>query len=746
MSSMMAAATASLSNGHTHLDFHSDILTALSTSTHSFLQPTPALHAAAVLAAKKFLDPLASSVIESQEARKLENRKKRKRLHQEDDSNRSTGEILQLREIYTDGFGISQIWEQAKRILEAAREEAERDLRTIQASQTDANQIEGNIQTKGDVKRVSFDEDGFEIGSEDVEDDLNNTVEAGMEDNEDEQEGEVKEAGDDEGILEEPEEDIEDIRDSEDVADIEQRPQTYVPDPNKLNDGFFSIDDFNKQSQFLEQQDAMGEDDNYSDEDEIDWDADPLATPLPSTTGRKKLEAEESTDSESGKGPTFGDVDLDASSEDEEDVNLDLEEGMPGLENTNDIQYADFFEPPAQKPSKTKRMRALPKTQPPPRPVGEPNSLEDIDNDIQRAISDVRRDLLDSDDEASSSENENAENQPNRPSTTNILSTHEKQRAKIAAEIRRLEAAAVSKRDWTLSGEARAADRPVNSLIEEDLEFERAGKPVPVITAEVSEEIEALIKRRIVAREFDEVVRRRPEAVGAASSARRGRVEVDDSKPTQGLADVYEAEHLKATDPGYVDKRSVALKKQHEEIDRLWKDVSAKLDVLSNLHFKPKRVEISVQVVGDKPSISMEDARPGAGDTGGTESRLAPQEIYRPGDEGKTRGEVMGKGGMARNKEELTKEERLRRRRREKERAKKQKGNEAVVSQQQQENQLASGKGRTPGKGQERKNILDELRKGGVKVIGKRGDLEEIGGRKGKGSREVEPRSTAYKL
>ena len=31
-----------------------------------------------------------------------------------------------------------------------------------------------------------------------------------------------------------------------------------------------------------------------------------------------------------------------------------------------------------------------------------------------------------------------------------------------------------------------------------DLEFEHAGKPVPIITAEVSEEIEALIKRRIL--------------------------------------------------------------------------------------------------------------------------------------------------------------------------------------------------------------------------------------------------------
>merc|ERR1712187_257400 len=85
-----------------------------------------------------------------------------------------------------------------------------------------------------------------------------------------------------------------------------------------------------------------------------------------------------------------------------------------------------------------------------------------------------------------------------------------KQRAHIADEIRRLEAANVAKKEWMLSGEARAAERPMNSLIEEDLEFERIGKPVPVVTTEVSESIEDLVKRRILAKEFDEIIRRRP--------------------------------------------------------------------------------------------------------------------------------------------------------------------------------------------------------------------------------------------
>ena len=60
--------------------------------------------------------------------------------------------------------------------------------------------------------------------------------------------------------------------------------------------------------------------------------------------------------------------------------------------------------------------------------------------------------------------------------------------------------------------------------------------------------------------------------------------------------------------------------------------------------------------------------------------------------------------------------------------------------------QAPKRRGRNAEKAQERRNILDELRKGGVKVIGKKGDVEEIDGKKRKGHREVESRSTAYKL
>ena len=703
----------------------STLLSALTTSTPSFLQPSSSLHSQSLAYLKSILDPLATDVATDQKSRRDENRKKRKRNEYERDE-----DILQLRQLYTNGLGVKQVWEQARRILDATCAEVSRDI-TAQSARQQPD-LEDHVTTNGQVQHAQDGNGASEQEFNDLEDgDLDD---APSQDDDLVEDGALKE--------EEGPEDMSDIlEDESDAAESdEQEPETYVQDPNELNDGFFSIDDFNKQTQFLEQQDARGEDDHPSDEDDIDWDADPLTMPFHKSKegafGQEEKNPNlfggggESSDDEDG--PTFGVADFNTHDSDKEVLDREggaLDNGFTGLDNTNDIRYADFFAPPSKRQSRTKRMRALPKTQPQSQSRFQEDDRED---DLQRAISDVRRDLLDSyedeSDVGSASDDAHA-----RPSTNN-MSTHEKQRAAIAAEIRRLEAASIAKRHWTLSGEARAVDRALNSLIEEDLEFERVGKPVPVITAKVSEEMEQLIKRRILAREFDEVVRRRPDAAGCVDEARRGRMHLDDTKPQSGLAEIYEQEHLKATDPGYVDKRSAATKKQHEEISRLWKSVSNQMDLLSNLHFKPKRVEVEVIAVEDKPTISMEDARPVGVGVNAEESMLAPQEVYRPGEERRNVGDVViRKGGASLSKEEMTREEKLRRRRREKERTKKSQGKASGGRAASAGDSIGHTKqSKAKRKKQDKSDILSELRKGNVKVIGKKGDLHELDGKKGR--------------
>lgn len=280
----------------------------------------------------------------------------------------------------------------------------------------------------------------------------------------------------------------------------------------------------------------------------------------------------------------------------------------------------------------------------------------------------VTRELFD-ESEPEDSMDEGGANIEDRGDPMARRSTHERRQAALAREIAKLEKANVERRSWQLSGEASAEARPLNSLLENDLDFERTGKPLPVITQEVTEDIEALIKRRIINREFDEVVRRRPDDL--VTGPQRRRFELSDSKATSGLADQYADEMLRKNDPNYVDIRDEKLKQEHREIERMWKDISGKLDALSSWHYKPKPAAPSLEVRVDAPTIMMEDARPTAGaDLGAATSMLAPQELYKPGEQ-RSKLEITTRSGAPIAKVEMTREEKKRERRRKKEKLRK---------------------------------------------------------------------------
>ena len=714
------------------------LLSTLDSSSHSFLQPTPNLHAASLALAKRYLDPLASSTSTAQTQRQQVNRRKRKRRDYDADA---SWKPLQLTQLHLDGLKIDQVWGQARIILDATRVELERSLPTKSYSKETTDRLKvpaGDLWGNGKSVEIQQPrEDSSAFSSSDL-DELDGEEEISLGDfngaiddpNQQQLDGDeevghsIDDDDEDENML-----DGEDVSGEEDFDELsgsdEGAKETFNPDKHGLNDGFFSIDEFNRQSEFLEQQDARGENDGVaSDEEDVDWDVDPLAVTSSHKASRvlKDEAVDESDDDDDG--PTFGDVDLNAPdiSDDDDSASGAQLDDIGAMNNTNDIKYADFFAPPPSKASKSSRRRALPKTQPPPGPTTE--------DDVQRTISAVRRDIFE--DELTPDE-EGASSDAN-----DHRSSHQRRQAALTVEIRRLEAASVAKRDWTLSGEARAADRPINSLLEEDLDFERTGKPIPVITQEVSEDIEALIKRRIIAREFDEVIRRRPGNLATGNSdPRRGLFELDDSKPQQSLAEIYEAEHLKAVDPeGHTDKQDEKLKREHAKIEQMWKDVSAKLDALSSWHYKPKPPSASINVVADVPAISMEDARPSAGGEVGGESMLAPQEVYKPGEGKRSKEEVLKKGsGLPVGREEMTRDEKVRRRRREKERIRKAGG-------------LAPVKGSESGrkKAEKKKGVIEDLKKGGVGVIGKKGEIRDVEGKPVRGQVAFGKGAGGYKL
>lgn len=142
-----------------------------------------------------------------------------------------------------------------------------------------------------------------------------------------------------------------------------------------------------------------------------------------------------------------------------------------------------------------------------------------------------------------------------------------------------------------MMGEASSRSRPINALLEEDLEYDRAIKTVPVVTDEVIRSLEDRIKTRILENVFDDVVRKRPmdDKPFLPSSV----FELQDKKSTQSLAQIYENEYMAAqAGGGVVDDRDGKLKKEHDEIEKLWEGISYKLDALCNAHFTPKQVSI----------------------------------------------------------------------------------------------------------------------------------------------------------
>ncbi|RAL05680.1 rRNA-processing protein MPP10 [Aspergillus ibericus CBS 121593] len=655
----------------------------------TFLRPTAELNSTIAGSVKYYLDSLASSVGGSQCARQRRNRK-RKRFEIDDDS---SAQALQLKQLYVEGFTTDQIWQQALRILDFSGSEIERDSAWFsEAAKQPLNSTYHAVLDNSEVEYSDFDDQTETDTAESNIDDKDLDAEY---------EGHQNPSPNESGA----EESIEDVPDKVSGSDTdEENQETYVEDRFGLNDGFFSIDDFNKQSELLERQDARGgpDHDPESDDEEIDWHTNPLNATGSVSISKKDLpvhvteDEDEDMDDGEEEGPTFGNVDLQGDSDlDEDDAYAAASEGA-GWVNTSDIKYSDFFAPPARKATR-KKSRSLPKTQP----------IDIISNgDIDRAMADVRRDLFE--DEISG---EDSDGYDEARESQNNHSSHEKQRARIADEIRRLEAANVAKKEWMLAGEARAVERPVNSLIEEDLDFERIGKPVSVVTAELSGDIEELVKRRILAKQFDEVIRRRP-GVSDGQSTGRTRFELDDTKAQQSLAELYETDHLRATDPNYVDPQNQKLMREHANVTNLWKEINSHLDTLSNWHYKPKAPQASINVVTDVATITMEDAQPTTSSAVNGTATLAPQEIYAPGDDGKVAGEVL-RNGTAIAKEEMTREQKAKLRREHK----KQKAS-------------ASRSHQKSGKTAENQRLMSDLKQGGVKLIGKQGEVTNIYGGK----------------
>ena len=101
----------------------------------------------------------------------------------------------------------------------------------------------------------------------------------------------------------------------------------------------------------------------------------------------------------------------------------------------------------------------------------------------------------------------------------------------------------VTDKQWQLKGEVTAKTRPKESLLEEYLDFDHTTRQAPISSVATTEELEAMIKRRIKDKSFDDV-ERKVKPVEMLYEYKKQTV-LDQEKSKIGLGDVYEKEYLK---------------------------------------------------------------------------------------------------------------------------------------------------------------------------------------------------------
>src|SRR6185437_14381506 len=89
-------------------------------------------------------------------------------------------------------------------------------------------------------------------------------------------------------------------------------------------------------------------------------------------------------------------------------------------------------------------------------------------------------------------------------STPTPLSSFQRQQAALSSTISSIESQLMNPKPWYHRGEISAAQRPSDSLLDAAVEVEYATKAREVMTREVNEQIEDIIRRRVSESRYDD--------------------------------------------------------------------------------------------------------------------------------------------------------------------------------------------------------------------------------------------------
>ncbi|KAF9169821.1 hypothetical protein BGX21_002192 [Mortierella sp. AD011] len=507
------------------------------------------------------------------------------------------GQGSMLEELFIDGFDNDQIWEEIHMQNTPFLSYLKSEMKNIKTKKAEALSSAEDQDQEGEDEDEDQDEAEMNLGLD--EDDMGLDMEdtdnmEGISGEDEEMEGlsDSNDFGENEDEDEDEEEgEEEDEDESEEELDDLDLPVKKKSKTSEVDDDFFNLDEFNAMTEKQEQDELDGKEPD-EDEEEIDY---------------------------------FADPDLIDSGDDDEDDFGDMEENEDEVD-AHDVTYKDFFAPLEK--GKTNRPK------PQRRPKGDDEDFFGKQKGDQESMEEME--MEDAEENEDSAEvnalGDRVSNlfglEDEEEEDTEKLSKFEKLQRKLKEQISALEQENVAAKDWTIKGEASSSDRPLNSLLEEDLDFETVAKPIPVITAELTQTLEDIIKERILAGNYDDVIRKAPPNPKAFNPSTR--VEISDEKSKKSLAELYEDDYVRQTSTTgpVMSEREAALEKKHEEITQLWQELCQKLDSLSNWHYTPKPPKAELTVVTNAPAISMEEAIPvSVADA----ALLAPEEVYSAG-------------------------------------------------------------------------------------------------------------------
>ncbi|RKF62307.1 putative u3 small nucleolar ribonucleoprotein mpp10 [Erysiphe neolycopersici] len=128
---------------------------------HLFLTPISAFTELSLGLAKSVLDRSAENLADAQlkmtRERREKKMRKRKGSRQDEDE-----QILKIRKIHIQGFAIENVWEQARRVIDALREDVDRNIR--ETEQNDITKNEGRV-TNNSTSSIDDDDDDDQLSS-----------------------------------------------------------------------------------------------------------------------------------------------------------------------------------------------------------------------------------------------------------------------------------------------------------------------------------------------------------------------------------------------------------------------------------------------------------------------------------------------------------------------------------------------------------------------------------------------------